>query len=176
MGAMMDDRTKERPAHRDDPAPPSPEPPSRMVDVGDKPLTARRAVAEGVIHLDPAARAVLDEALRADPALLEAIRVCGILAGKRTSDLLPLCHPIPMDHLAVDLESEGTGFRVTATAATRAATGVEMEALTAVTMAGLALLARLGEAGRGASLGAIRLLRKSGGRSGDFVATPGSPA
>jgi cyclic pyranopterin phosphate synthase len=154
-------------------------PPSRMVDVGDKPFTARRAVAEGWLRLTPVALAAFESASTASPSLLETARVAGIMAGKRTSDLLPLCHPITMDHLSVEFERRPEALAIRAVSATRAATGVEMEALTAVAMSALALLAALEEHAPGsaaaAALEGLRLVEKSGGRSGDFRAPDAPP-
>lgn len=102
------------------------------------------------------------------PEFLEHARLAGIMAAKRASEILPLCHPLPLDHLAVEFRLGARRLVVTATAATRASTGVEMEALAAVAISGLALVTGLEDAASGARLGGIRLVAKSGGRSGDY--------
>jgi cyclic pyranopterin phosphate synthase len=146
---------------------------TRMIDVGAKPPTERRAVAECRLTLPPGSgREVtkrLEEGRGTAADRLETARLAGILAGKRTAEILPLCHPLPLDHLAVEFAMGKDRVRITATAATRASTGVEMEALTAAAFAGLTLRSLLGPAAAGARLDAVRLLRKTGGRSGDFT-------
>ena len=98
-----------------------------------------------------------------------AARISGIMGAKRTSELIPLCHPLPLTHLAVDIELSEDGIAIQAIAATNGQTGVEMEALTAVTIAGLTLYDMLKSVERGARLTDVRLVEKSGGRSGDVV-------
>lgn len=144
----------------------------RMVDVSPKEPTLRTATAEGFLRTDPA---TLD-ALRAgrtpkgDP--LVVARIAGIQAAKRTADLIPLCHPLPLSSVEVDVDfaPDGSGLRATATVRVHARTGVEMEALTAVTTALLAAYDMLKAIDRGMRIDAVRLLRKTGGRSGDWDA------
>lgn len=141
---------------------------ARMVDVGDKPATERRAVASGRLSMAPATlRAVLDGDLPKGN-VVEVARVAGIQAAKRTAELVPLCHPLPLTHVDVDVEPDGDGLRVRACVATHAPTGVEMEALTAVSVALLTLYDMCKAMQRDMTLGAIRLEEKSGGRSGDW--------
>ena len=146
-----------------------------MVDVGGKRETARRAVAEGYLVMAPATL----EALRAgrtpkgDP--LVVAQLAGIQGAKRTSELIPLCHPLPLTSVAVELTVEEglPGVRARATVGVRARTGVEMEALTAVSVALLAAYDMLKAVDRGMEIRGVRLLRKRGGRSGDWRAPAG---
>jgi cyclic pyranopterin phosphate synthase len=139
-----------------------------MVDVSAKPTTTRVAVAEASIQMSAAARrAVRSRAVRkGDP--LQAARLAGILAAKRTSDLIPLCHPLPVSSIEVDLSPVRTGYRIKARVVTVGQTGVEMEALVAVGIAALTVYDMLKAVDRGMSIGPIRLLEKQGGRSGHF--------
>jgi cyclic pyranopterin monophosphate synthase len=142
----------------------------RMVDVGAKPLTRREAVAEGSIRMSREAfRAIRTGALKKGDAMALA-RVAGIAAAKKTSELIPLCHGVPLDHLGVEVRfgRDGRTVDVMATARARYSTGVEMEAMVAVTAALLTLYDMVKAIDRGMTLGRIRLLRKSGGRSGDY--------
>jgi len=144
----------------------------RMVDVSDKEPSLRTAVAEGFLRTSPATL----EALRAgrtpkgDP--LVVARIAGIQAAKRTADLLPLCHPLPLSSVEVnvDIAPDGSGLHATATVRVHARTGVEMEALTAVTTSLLAAYDMLKAIDRGMRIEGVRLLRKTGGRSGDWDA------
>ena len=138
----------------------------RMVDVSAKPETAREAVARGEIRVSAAAlRAVRTGAVKkGDP--LQTARLAGIMAAKRTSEIIPLCHPLPLSHVDVELRPTRTGYRIEARVGTVARTGVEMEALTAVAAAGLALYDMLKAIDREMVIGAIRLVEKRGGRSG----------
>lgn len=143
---------------------------ARMVDISAKPATRREAVAEGFIHVaKDALQAIADQAVKKGDVLATA-RIAGIMAAKRTADLIPLCHPLPIDAVSVDLAIETTGIRATATVATTHGTGVEMEALTAVSVALLTIYDMAKALDRGMCIDGIRLLRKSGGRSGDFLA------
>jgi cyclic pyranopterin phosphate synthase len=139
-----------------------------MVDVSAKPTTTRVAVAEASIQMSAAARrAVRSRAVRkGDP--LQAARLAGILAAKRTSDLIPLCHPLPVSSIEVDLSPVRTGYRIKARVVTVGQTGVEMEALVAVGIAALTVYDMLKAVDRGMSIGPIRLLEKQGGGSGHF--------
>jgi cyclic pyranopterin monophosphate synthase len=142
---------------------------ARMVDVGAKRVTERRARARGYLRLSPAT-IVLVRGGRAEKGdVLAAAQIAGIMAAKRTSELIPLCHPLPLTHVSVDLTVEDGGIAIEATAATSAQTGVEMEALTAVTVAGLTLYDMLKAVERGARLTDVRLVEKSGGRSGHLT-------
>ncbi|MDP9266304.1 MAG: cyclic pyranopterin monophosphate synthase MoaC [Chloroflexota bacterium] len=143
---------------------------ARMVDVGAKPDTERRAVARGLLRVSPATLALVREGEAKKGDVLAAARIAGIMGAKRTSDLIPLCHPIALTHLAVDMELVADGIAIEATAAATGPTGVEMEALTAVTVAGLTLYDMLKAVERGARLTDVRLARKSGGASGAYEA------
>ncbi len=142
----------------------------RMVDVGGKPKTAREAVARGFIRLSIAARrAVRSGAVKkGDP--LQAARIAGIMAAKRTHDLIPLCHPLPLTHVAVDLTATPRGYEIEARVRTSAETGVEMEALTAVAVAALTIYDMVKAVDRTMRIGDIRLIEKRGGRSGHYRA------
>jgi cyclic pyranopterin phosphate synthase len=140
----------------------------RMVDVSDKPETRREAVAEGDVHMNAAAvRAIRDRTVaKGDP--LQTARLAGIQAAKRTADIIPLCHPLPLTSVEVDLVPRRGGYRIVARAATVGRTGVEMEALVAVSAAALALYDMLKAIDRGIVIGPIQLREKRGGRSGDY--------
>ncbi len=142
---------------------------ARMVDIGAKPATERRATARGLFR----ASAETLAAIRAGDApkgdVLGVARVAGIMAAKRASELIPLCHPLPLSHVDVSLSLTADGVEIEATVATTAQTGVEMEALTAVAVAGLTLYDMVKGTERGARLTDVRLVRKSGGKSGSIV-------
>jgi cyclic pyranopterin phosphate synthase len=143
---------------------------ARMVDISAKPATRREATAEGFIHVaKDALQAIAEQAVRKGDVLATA-RIAGIMAAKRTADLIPLCHPLPIDAVSLDLAIEATGIRATATVATTHGTGVEMEALTAVSAALLTVYDMAKALDRTMRIDGIRLLRKSGGHSGDFIA------
>jgi cyclic pyranopterin phosphate synthase len=143
---------------------------ARMVDISAKAATRREATAEGFIYVAKnALQAIAEQAVKKGDVLATA-RIAGIMAAKRTADLIPLCHPLPIDAVSVDLALEATGIRATATVATTHGTGVEMEALTAVSAALLTVYDMAKALDRTMRIDGIRLLRKSGGRSGDFVA------
>jgi len=141
---------------------------ARMVDVGGKAVTARRAVAEGRVRFSARAFALLRAQRLAKGDALAVARLAGIQAGKRTMEWIPLCHAVPLDHLEVDiaLRPSAREVEVTATATARWTTGVEMEALVAVSAACLALYDMAKAVDRAIEIGGIRLLEKSGGRSG----------
>jgi len=141
---------------------------ARMVDVGAKADTERRAVARGKLTLSAATVALVRDGRAPKGDVLAAARIAGIMGAKKTSELIPLAHPLPLSHVAVDLAVEDDGIAIEATAATTGKTGVEMEALTAVTVAGLTLYDMLKAVERGARLTDVRLVQKSGGRSGDL--------
>jgi cyclic pyranopterin phosphate synthase len=142
---------------------------ARMVDVSAKPATQRRAIARGLLRLGRDALAVLRDGASPKGDVLGTARVAGVMAAKRTAELIPLAHPLPLSHIAVDLAITDEGVAIEATAATTAPTGVEMEALTAVAVAGLTLYDMLKAVERGARLTDVRLVRKTGGTSGDVV-------
>jgi cyclic pyranopterin phosphate synthase len=141
-----------------------------MVDVGAKPDTQREAVASGEVHMSAAARrAIRTRAVKkGDP--LQTARVAGIMAAKRTSELIPLCHPLALTHVDVEIKAHRTGYRITARVGTKGPTGVEMEALAAVSVAALTIYDMLKAVDRSMTIDNIRLLEKHGGRSGHFVA------
>jgi cyclic pyranopterin phosphate synthase len=142
----------------------------RMVDVSEKPATAREAVARGHISMSPEAlRQIGAGALKkGDP--LQAARLAGILAAKKTPELIPLCHPLPLSHIDVSLERSRTGYAIEARVRTTAPTGVEMEALTAVAAAALTVYDMVKAVDKAMIIGDIRVIEKRGGRSGDYKA------
>lgn len=144
---------------------------AHMVDVSAKADTAREAVAEGLVIMTPETLA-LAQGGAAKGDVLGVARLAGIMGAKRTSDLIPLCHPLPITKVAVDLVAEPAlpGIRVTATVRTAGKTGVEMEALTAVSTACLTVYDMLKAAQKDMRIEGIRLLAKTGGKSGDFRA------
>jgi len=139
---------------------------ARMVDVGAKPATERRATARGYVRLSPETVALIRDNKTPKGDVLAVARVAGIMAAKRTSELIPLTHPLPLTQVTVDLTVEDAGIAIEASAATTAQTGVEMEALTAVTVAALTLYDMLKAVERGARITDVRLVEKSGGASG----------
>ena len=143
---------------------------ARMVDVSTKSATDRRATARGKLLLSKATLDLVAEGRAPKGDVLGAARIAGIMGAKRTPDLIPLCHPLPLSHASVDLVIERDGIAIEATVGTTAPTGVEMEALTAVTVAGLTLYDMLKAVERGAKLTDVRVVAKSGGRSGTFRA------
>jgi cyclic pyranopterin monophosphate synthase len=145
---------------------------ARMVDVSAKPVTAREAVAEGFVKMSPEAFEQVRSNTVAKGDVLAVARLAGIGGGKRTAELIPLCHPLGLDDLAVDLElvPDLPGIRVVGTARVTGRTGVEMEALTAVAVAALAVYDMVKAVDRGMRIEGIRLLAKRGGRSGEWTA------
>ena len=143
---------------------------ARMVDVSSKAATDRRATARGKLLLSKATLDLVREGRTPKGDVLGAARIAGIMAAKRTPDLIPLCHPLPLSHASVDLAIESDGIAIEASVGTTAPTGVEMEALTAVSVAALTLYDMLKAVERGAKITDIRLVAKSGGRSGEFRA------
>ena len=143
----------------------------RMVDVGAKPDTARVAVARGEVRMRPATLAAVQAGTLKKGDLLSAARLAGILAAKRTADLIPLCHPLPLHQIEVDLSlDEGLpGVQITARIATVGKTGVEMEALTAVSVAALTVYDMAKAVEKTMVIQNIRLVEKHGGQSGDVV-------
>lgn len=143
---------------------------ARMVEVGEKEITRRLAVAEGRILLSPEAmQQVLSRSAKKGDVLTVA-QLAGILAAKRTGELIPLCHPLPLDGVDVLLFPEGEAIRIEASVRCTGRTGVEMEALTAVSVAALTVYDMLKAVDKGMRIEGIRLLRKSGGRSGEWRA------
>lgn len=143
---------------------------ARMVDVGGKTETAREAVAGGRITMSAEARDAIAAGAVAKGDVLAVARIAGIMAAKRTSDLIPLCHPLPLSKVTLDLSIEDDGVRAQAIVATSGRTGVEMEALTAVSAALLTVYDMAKALDKRMTIGNIRLLKKTGGKSGDFVA------
>jgi len=141
---------------------------AHMVDVGDKPETRRTAVAECFVRMAPDTVDALRRATLAKGDALGVARVAGILAAKRTPDLIPLCHPLPITSVEVEFEVGDSGVRIEATARVRGQTGVEMEALTAAAVAGLTVIDMVKSVEKGVSLESVRLLSKSGGKSGEW--------
>ncbi|TMF25248.1 MAG: cyclic pyranopterin monophosphate synthase MoaC [Chloroflexi bacterium] len=141
-----------------------------MVDVGAKAVTERRAVARGLLRVSPETMALVRDGGTPKGDVLAAARLAGIMAAKKTSELIPLTHPLPITHATVELTLEREGIAIEATVATAAQTGVEMEALTAVSIAGLTLYDMLKSVERGAQLTDVRLIEKTGGKSGTFRA------
>ena len=143
---------------------------ARMVDVGAKAVTRRRAVAEAIVRMKPETLAMIVEGRMPKGDVFAVARIAGIQAAKRTPDLIPLCHPLPITSASVELEPLDAAVRITATVVTDAKTGIEMEALTAAAVAGLALYDMCKAVDRGMELASVRLLEKSGGASGTWTA------
>ena len=143
---------------------------ARMVNVGGKPETARTARAEGSITMSADALAAIERNAVSKGDVMATARIAGIMAAKKTTDLIPLCHPLPLTDAGVDLEVDRTlpGLRVTAWASTHGRTGVEMEALTAVTVALLTVYDMAKALDKAMEISGIRLVEKSGGKSGDW--------
>ncbi|OYY89997.1 MAG: cyclic pyranopterin monophosphate synthase MoaC [Sphingomonas sp. 28-66-16] len=143
---------------------------AHMVDVGAKRETLREAVATGRIEMSAEAATAIRDGLVKKGDVLAVARVAGIMAAKRTSDLIPLCHPLPLSRVAIDLALDARGVTATATCACTGQTGVEMEALTAVSVALLTVYDMAKAIDKGMTIGAVRLLHKTGGKSGDWHA------
>jgi len=138
---------------------------ARMVDIADKPTTVREALAECIVSMAPGTlRAVREGTAKGDA--VQVARVAGIMAAKHTADLIPLCHPLPLTSVTLDFDFIRGAVRILARARVVGQTGVEMEALTAAAVAGLTLIDMTKGIERGVSIEAVRLLEKSGGRSG----------
>ena len=140
-----------------------------MVDVAGKQVTHRRAVAGATIHMQPSTLAMIVEGRAPKGDVFAVARVAGIMAAKRTSDLVPLCHPLPLTHASVDLEPLDDAIRVTATVETDSKTGVEMEALTAAAVAALTIYDMCKAVDRGMTVDALGLIVKEGGKSGSWT-------
>ena len=142
----------------------------RMVDVGGKPVTERRATAEAFVRVSASARRLVRDGTAKKGSPLEIARIAGIQAAKRTSELIPLCHPLALTGIDVSVTPARGGYRVAATVRVAGQTGVEMEALTAVTIAALTIYDMLKAADRGMTIEGVRLTEKTGGRSGHYRA------
>ncbi|MEX0761465.1 MAG: cyclic pyranopterin monophosphate synthase MoaC [Dehalococcoidia bacterium] len=145
---------------------------ARMVDVGAKDVTDRVAVARGAVVMQPATLRLIREGGFQKGDVLGAARIAGVMAAKRTSDLIPLCHPVPLTQVTVEFEDRpgGDGLEITTTARASWKTGVEMEALTALSVAALTVYDMCKSADRAMRIDGVRLARKTGGKSGDFTA------
>jgi cyclic pyranopterin phosphate synthase len=145
---------------------------AHMVDVSDKAVTDRVAKAEGWVKMHPATLALIDQGIAKKGDVLAVARLAGILGAKRTSDLIPLCHPLPITKVAMDLitDPDLPGVRLSATVKTTGQTGVEMEALTAVSVAALTVYDMLKAADKAMEIGGIRVVLKDGGKSGRYEA------
>jgi cyclic pyranopterin monophosphate synthase len=140
-----------------------------MVDVGAKPVTDRQAVARGAITMSATALKLIrrGEVAKGDP--LQAARLAGILAAKQTASLIPLCHPLPLTHVSVELTPTRSGYAIEARVRTSAQTGVEMEALTAVAVAALTIYDMVKAVDKDMVIGDICLVEKSGGKTGRYI-------
>jgi len=147
---------------------------AHMVDVSDKAATARVAEAEGHVKMAPETLAMVEEGSAKKGDVIAVARLAGIMGAKRTADLIPLCHPLPVTKVAVDLTVDRAlpGLRIVATVKTTGQTGVEMEALTAVSTAALTVYDMLKAVDRAMELGGIRVTLKEGGKSGRYEAEP----
>lgn len=153
----------------------TPEGDARMVEVGEKAVTRREAVAEGWVRLSADALAQVVERRAKKGDVLTIAQIAGIQGAKRTAEWIPLCHPVPLDGVDVRLYVEAGAIRIEASARCTSRTGVEMEALTAVTAAALTVYDMLKAVDRGIVIDGVRLLSKSGGRSGEWRAPPRIP-
>lgn len=142
---------------------------ARMVDVGKKPATLRRAVAAATLVVGDTIAQAVREGKTPKGDVFQVARIAGIQAAKRTSELIPLCHQLPLDHVSVDFQLDADRIHITAEAEATAKTGVEMEALTAAAVAALTLYDMLKALGKGMVVENLRLLRKEGGTSGLWV-------
>ena len=142
---------------------------ARMVDVGAKPDTERTAVARGEVHMQPETLALIQAGAMKKGDVLTVAQIAGVMAAKRTSELIPLCHPLPLNHidLQLELDPDLPGVRITAIASTVGKTGVEMEALTAVSVAALTVYDMAKAVEKTMRIQNIRLVEKHGGQSGD---------
>jgi len=147
---------------------------AHMVDVSEKPVTARIAVAQGLVRMSTETLALITEGRAAKGDVLAVARLAGIMAAKKTADLIPLCHPLPITKVALDLTPDPAlpGVVVQATVKTSGQTGVEMEALTAVSVACLTIYDMVKAVEKSMQIDGIRLVLKDGGKSGRYEATP----
>ncbi len=141
-----------------------------MVDVSDKPVTARRAVAEAMVTMSPETLSLVIDGGGTKGDVLGVAELAGVMGGKRTSDLIPLCHPLPLTDLQVSITPDraASALRIRAEAATTGQTGVEMEAMTAASIAALTVYDMVKGVERDVTIGSLRLVSKSGGKSGDW--------
>jgi cyclic pyranopterin monophosphate synthase len=146
-----------------------PEAQARMIDVSSKEVTVREAVASGLVRMTSDTRRLVTQRALDKGDALSVARVAGIMAAKRTSELIPLCHPIGIDAIEVEFAEQDEGIEIKATVRTSERTGVEMEALTAVAVAALTIYDMVKGTERGVEVTDVRLQRKSGGRSGEWV-------
>lgn len=153
---------------------PHPETRARMVDVTSKQVTVREAEARGSVRMSPATRALVTDGRLDKGDALEVARIAGIMAAKKTSDLIPLCHPLALGSVEVSFDASEEGIETRAQVRTAERTGVEMEALTAVSVACLTIYDMVKGVERDVTITDVRLTRKTGGRSGDWSA-PGEP-
>ncbi|MCX6622389.1 MAG: cyclic pyranopterin monophosphate synthase MoaC [Acidobacteria bacterium] len=144
---------------------------ARMVDVSEKTETVRSARAHAFVRIRPDVLAKLPDNPKGNP--LEVARIAGVMAAKKTAELIPLCHPLPLTNVQVEVTVEPEGVRIVTTAATRAATGVEMEALTAAAVAALTVYDMTKALDKSIEIGELYLLDKTGGKSGDYHREPG---
>lgn len=145
---------------------------AHMVDVSEKDITARIAVAEGLIKMEPETLKMITDGTAKKGDVLGVARLAGIMGAKKTSDLIPLCHPLPLSKVAIELETDANAscVRVVATCKTSGQTGVEMEALTAVSVACLTIYDMVKAVDKSMEISGIRLLLKDGGKSGTYLA------
>jgi cyclic pyranopterin phosphate synthase len=141
---------------------------ARMVDVTEKLVTSRRAIAESFIRLSPATLVLLNKGKLPKGNALETARLAGIMAAKKTPDLIPLCHPLLLTHVDVEATASSAGVKFSASVSCAGNTGVEMEALTAAAIAALTLYDMVKAVEKGATIEKVRLLEKSGGKSGHY--------
>jgi len=143
---------------------------ARMVDVGAKPASARSAVARGTIAMAPAALAAIRDGTAPKGDVLAAARIAGIMAAKKTAELIPLCHPLALDAVSLEFALLGDGVEATATVSLTGRTGVEMEAMTAISIALLTIYDMAKALDKAMTIGPIRLIAKHGGKSGEWRA------
>ena len=143
------------------------------MDVGDKVASDRRAVAAGRVQVSEKAMDEVRAGRTTKGNVIETARLAGIMAAKKTAELIPLCHSLPLEHVAIEIRDVGSGFEIEADVRTFSKTGVEMEALTAVSVAALAIYDMVKAVDRSVVIGDVRLLKKSGGRSGVYVRPEG---
>ena len=139
-----------------------------MVDVSSKPVTAREAIARGRVRISAAAMRLVRAGRLPKGAVVEAARLAGIQAAKRTAEAIPLCHPLPLTHVSVDLTPRRDGFTIEARVRTEARTGAEMEALHAVAVAALTVYDMVKSADKAMTIADIVLVKKTGGKSGEY--------
>lgn len=147
---------------------------AHMVDVSDKPVTSRTAIARGAIKMAPQTLALITDGRAAKGDVLGVARLAGIMAAKKTADLIPLCHPLPLTKVAIDLvpDADLPGIIIEATVKTGGQTGVEMEALTAVSIAALTIYDMVKAVDKAMEITTVKLILKEGGKSGRYEAAP----